>query len=338
MAVRVWQLTQPAGADGLTLAERDDPTPGPREVLVRTRAVSLNHRDLLVVRGVYSKRVRHRLVPCSDAAGEVAAVGDGVSAVRAGDRVTTTFIPGWLDGPCPTGASRIAPGAGEVNGVLAEAIVVPEHGIMPAPSHLSFEEASTLPCAMLTAWHALFEEAPPPAPATVLTLGTGGVSVGAVQMALAGGLRVIATSSQDDKLDRVRALGVTDVINYREVGTWGDRARELTGGAGVDNVIEVGGQGTLQQSLRAVRAGGTVSLIGVLSGQAPVDLTPVLMRNVRLQGVLVGSHAMYRRMTSALTAWRLRPIVDRVVPFSNAPEAFRHLASGRHLGKVVIAV
>lgn len=336
--MRAWQITSPAGADGLTPVESDLRAPGPRDVVVRTRAVSLNHRDLLVAAGTYSRRMRPGLVPCSDAAGEIVDTGSEVTAFRTGDRVTSTFLPAWIDGPCPADASRGSLGAVDVDGVLADTLVLPEQAVIHAPPHLSFEEAATLPCAVLTAWHALFEEGPLPEGAAILTLGTGGVSVSAVQLALAAGCRVIATSSRAEKLDRLRALGVRGLINYREVEAWGDRARELTGGRGVDHVIEVGGQGTLKQSLRAVRPGGTISLIGVLSGDAPVNLTPVLMRNIRVQGVLVGSRAMFRRMNNALSAWKLHPLVDRVFPFDEAPGAFRYLASGAHFGKVVIAL
>jgi NADPH:quinone reductase-like Zn-dependent oxidoreductase len=335
--VRAWQLTEPTGPDGLSLTDSDDPSPASHEVMVATRAVALNYRDLVVLKGGYP-RTRADLVPCSDAAGVVVAVGAAVTGVAPGDRVTSTFMPAWQDGRLSSEAARSALGAGAIQGVLSDVVVLPERGVLPIPGHLTFEEASTLPCAALTAWHALFEEGGLPGDATVLTLGTGGVSVAALQFALNAGASVIATSSHGEKLARLRAMGAHEVINYREVEDWGERVRELSGGAGVDHVIEVGGQGTLSQSLRAVRTGGTISLIGVLARPAPVSLAPVLLRNVRLQGVLVGSRAMFERMNDAIGAARMRPVVDRVFPFEQAPDAFRHLASGSHFGKVVIGL
>jgi NADPH:quinone reductase-like Zn-dependent oxidoreductase len=330
-----WELTAPTGPDALTLVEAPDPVPGPLDVVVRVRAVSLNYRDLLVIGGQYARNLPPRLVPCSDAAGEVVAVGALVREVSVGTRVTSLFAPGWQAGAFSLAAAKTALGAG-VHGVLADHVVLPASGVVPVPAHLSFEEAATLPCAALTAWHALFEEAPFTPGATVLTLGSGGVSVFALQFAHAAGARVIATTTRAAKAERLRALGADEVIDVGGEPGWGDRARALTGGVGVDQVIEVGGQGTLDQSLRAVRLGGTVSLIGVLAGPAPVNLTPVLMRNIRLQGVMVGSRDMAGRMHAAITQRRLRPVIDRVFPFQEAPAAFAYLASGSHVGKIVV--
>jgi NADPH:quinone reductase-like Zn-dependent oxidoreductase len=334
--MRAWQIAEFVGPEGLSLVDRPDPAPGPRDVVVAVRAVSLNYRDLVVVKGGY-RRTEPGLVPCSDAAGEVVAVGGAVTTVAVGDRVTSTFMPLWQSGRLRSEAARRALGAGSTPGVLATTVVLDENAVVPVPPHLSFDEASALPCAALTAWHALFEEGALPDDATVLTLGTGGVSIAALQLARNAGARVIATSSDDGKIARLKALGVDDTINYREVEDWGDRARDLTGGAGVDHVIEVGGQGTLAQSIRAVRTGGTISLIGVLARSLPVNLAPLFLRNIRLQGVLVGSREMFLRMHTAIVAAGIRPVIDRVFPFEQAPEAFAHLASGRHFGKVVVS-
>jgi NADPH:quinone reductase-like Zn-dependent oxidoreductase len=335
--MRAWELATPTGPAALELTDRPEPAAGPTDVVVKVRAVSLNYRDLLVVSGKYARSLPPRLVPCSDAAGEVVAVGDAVRGVALGDRVTSTFAPAWAAGQFSVEAGRSALGAG-VNGVLAELVRLPGAGVLPMPSHLSFEEAATLPCAALTAWHALFEETPFTPASTVLAIGSGGVSVFAMQFARVAGARVIATTRGGDKAHRLRELGAHEVVVTAGLATWGDRVRELTGGVGADQVIEVGGQGTFDQSVRAVRPGGTISLIGVLSGAAAVNLTPVLMRNIRVQGVMVGSREMFARMNAALAAHGLRPAVDRRFGFDEAPAAFAHLGSGAHVGKIVIAV
>jgi NADPH:quinone reductase-like Zn-dependent oxidoreductase len=334
--MRAWQIAQPTGPGGLSLVEGPDPAPGPGDVVVRTRAVSLNYRDLVVAGGRYGRAPRPGAIPCSDAAGEVAAVGDGVSEVRVGDRVTSTFAPAWLAGQYSVGAAKSALGSGDVPGVLADTIVLPASGVMPINEGLSWQAASTLPCAALTAWHALFEEAPFRPDSTVLTLGTGGVSIFALQFATRAGARVFCTSSHDEKRARLTALGASGTINYREEPQWGDRVRAIAGRDGVDHVIEVGGQGTLAQSLRAVRPGGTITLIGTLAEPSAVQLTPVFMKNIRLQGIMVGSREMYTRMNASLAATGLQPVIDRVFPFENAPAAFEYLASGAHFGKVVV--
>ena len=334
--MRAWELTEPTGPRALVLSDRPDPQPGPGDVLVRVEAISLNYRDLLMVRGHYSRRMPARMVPCSDAAGTVIATGAGVRDVAIGDRVTSAFAPGWAAGQFSLAAARSALGAGTTAGCLADHLLLPAHAVVPVPSPLSMHEAATLPCAALTAWHALFEEAPIRPGDSVLTLGSGGVSVFAMQFARAAGARVVATTGSDSKAERLRALGAEHVINYREIPAWGDAARAAAGGEGIDHVVEVGGQGTFDQSVRAVRLGGTISLIGVLAGAAPVNLTPVLMRNIRVQGVMVGSLEMHRRMTAAIAHHALRPVIDRVFPFDEAPDAFEYLASGAHVGKIVV--
>jgi NADPH:quinone reductase-like Zn-dependent oxidoreductase len=325
------------GLEGLEQQERPRPEPGPGEVQLRVAAVSLNYRDLLVVRGQYNPKMPLPRVPCSDAAGTVAAVGPGVR-LPVGLRVAGLFMPTWQCGTVTAAAARSALG-GAVDGVLAEYVVLPADGVVPVPDHLSDEEAATLPCAALTAWHALVTEGAVKPGDVVLTQGTGGVSLFALQFAKLAGARVIITSSRDDKLERARALGAAEGINYRTTPEWGDRARQLTGGVGVDHVVEVGGAGTLAQSLRAVRMGGRVSLIGVLAGGGgPLNLTPVLMKNVRVQGIFVGSREMFEAMIRAVAGHRLKPVVDRVFGFAEAAEAFRHLESGAHFGKVCIRV
>ncbi len=335
--MRAWQIAQPVGPNGLSLVEMPDPVPGPGDVVVRTRAVSLNYRDLVVVGGRYGRAPQPGAIPCSDAAGEVVGVGTAVPELRIGDRVTSTFAPAWLAGQYSVAAAKSALGSGEVPGVLADTIVLPASGVMPINEGLSFEAASTLPCAALTAWHALFEEAPFRPGTTVLTLGSGGVSVFVLQFAARAGARVFATSSSDAKRERLAGLGAAATLNYRDDAAWGDTVRRMAGRDGVDHVIEVGGQGTLAQSLRAVRPGGSITLIGTLAEPSAVQLTPIFMKNIRLQGIMVGSREMYTRMNASLAATGLQPVIDRVFPFEDAPAAFEYMASSAHLGKIVIA-
>ncbi|GIW87654.1 MAG: NADPH:quinone oxidoreductase [Isosphaeraceae bacterium] len=320
------------------LVERPDPVVGPGQVLVEVAAVSLNYRDLMMVRGAYNPRLAVPRIACSDAAGRVAAVGPGVARWKVGDRVIGTFFQGWDDGPVSEPRVARALG-GEVDGVLAERVVFDEGGLVATPGHLSDEEAATLPCAGLTAWNALFEGSAPVRPGeVVLTQGTGGVSLFAVQMGVMAGARVIVTSSRDDKLERAQRLGAAQGINYVQEPEWDQRARALSGGAGVDHLVELGGAGTLARSIRATRMGGQVHVIGVLSGAGEVNPIPILMRSVRLRGIFVGSRAMFERMNRAIEAHGLRPVVDRVFPFDEAPAAYAHLASGQHFGKVVVRV
>jgi NADPH:quinone reductase-like Zn-dependent oxidoreductase len=335
--MRAWEFVH-FGLDHLRLVDRPARAPGPLEAVVRVRAVSINYRDWLMLSGEYNPRQALPLVPCSDAAGEVAAVGPGVTRVKTGDRVLGLFSQAWLAGPPRRDRIRSSLG-GPLDGVLADEIVLPEQGLVRTPDHLSDIEAATLPCAAVTAWNALVEQGAISAADTVLVQGTGGVSTFALLFARLHGARVIVTSSSDEKLARARALGASDTINYRTTPDWDKQARAATGHAGVDHVIEVGGADTLARSLRAVRPGGTISIIGVLGGKAAeLLLTPILMQNLRLQGVLVGSRDTFETMNRAIAQHRLRPIVDTVFPFDSAPDAFRHLAAGQHFGKVVIAV
>jgi NADPH:quinone reductase-like Zn-dependent oxidoreductase len=332
-AVRIHQL---GGPEGLTLDGVPEPTPGPGEVAVRVRATSLNYRDLMVLKGQYNPKLALPAVPLSDGAGEVSGVGPGVSRFHEGDRVAAAFMPGWVDGGVTDAKARTALGAGGL-GMLAETVVLPAEGVVAIPPHLTFEEAATLPCAAVTAWHALVTEGNLKAGDTVLVQGTGGVSLFALQFARMHGARVIATSGSDEKLERALRLGASDGVNYKTTPDWDKAARSLTGGEGVDHVVEVGGAGTLSRSLRAVKPGGRVSLIGVLTGGASeVNIMPVLMKNLGIQGIFVGSVAMFEAMNRAISLAAMRPVVDRVVPVDQAAEAYRHMAAGAHFGKIVI--
>jgi NADPH:quinone reductase-like Zn-dependent oxidoreductase len=335
--MKVYRLHEFNGADGLRLESLPDPTPGHGEVVMRIRAVSLNFRDLMIAKGVYNPKLRLPFVPVSDGAGEVVATGPGASRFTAGQRVVAAFMPGWVDGPPDEDKARSALGAGGT-GMLAEYVLLPEQALLPIPAHLNFTEAATLPCAGVTAWNALIATGGLQPGETVLTLGTGGVSLFAIQFARMAGARVIATSSSDQKLARALELGATEGINYQTTADWDKKARELTGGKGVDQVVEVGGAGTLPRSMRAVRMGGTISLIGVLSGAGDVNPVPILMKNIRVQGIFVGSRAMFEGMNRAIEAGGLRPVVDRVFEFDEAVRALKHLESGAHFGKVVVRV
>ncbi|MCA9706947.1 MAG: NAD(P)-dependent alcohol dehydrogenase [Myxococcales bacterium] len=314
------------------------PEPGPGQVRVRVAAVSLNYRDLLMVRGHYDPRLRLPVVPVSDGVGTIEALGPGVQGPSVGDRVAGMFVQRWFDGPPTPEALRTTLG-GPRDGMLAEQVLLDADGVAPVPEHLGDLEAATLPCAALTAWSALVTLGRVRAGDTVLVQGTGGVSTFALDFARLHGARVIATTGSPHKVEGLRARGAWEVLDHRADPSWGKTARALTEGRGVDHVVEVGGVGTLAQSIRALRPGGTVSLIGVLAGgQADLSLTPVLMNQMRIQGVFVGHRAGFGAMTRAIEQHRLRPLVDRVFDFGEARAAFEHLASGAHQGKVCIRV
>ncbi len=335
--MRGYRLHAFGGPEALQLEVLPDPRPGPGEVLVRIRAAALNYRDLLVSKGQYSRNLPLPLIPLSDGAGEVAEVGAGVTRVKPGDRVAAAFMTGWLDGPPSEEKARTSGSVGASDGVLAEARVFPQHALVPLPAHLSYEEASTLPCAAVTAWHALMVGRGLIPGDTVLVQGTGGVSLFALQFARLAGARVIATSSKDNKLERARKLGASDGINYKTTPDWDAAARALTGGVGVDHVVEVGGAGTLGKSLKAVRMGGRISLIGVLSGAGDVNFLPIVMKNIEMQGIFVGSRAMFEAMNRAITLHQVRPVVDRVLQFRPGRwRQLQYLETGAHFGKVVI--
>jgi len=334
--MKVIEIQNSFGIDSLAVNERPQPRPGPGQVLLKMRAWSLNFRDLMVVKGLYNPKLKFPLIPLSDGVGEVAAVGEGVTRAKVGERVAGAFMPGWVAGALTEAKAKTALGGG-VDGLLAEFAVLPEEGVVPVPGHLSDEEAATLPCAAVTAWNALMVSGAVKAGDTVLTLGTGGVSLFALQFARLAGARVIATSSSDDKLARARKLGASDGINYKTTPDWDKKVRELTG-EGVDYVVEVGGAGTLPRSLKAVRTGGTISLIGVLTGGGEVNPMPVLMKSVRLQGIYVGSREMFEAMNRAIELHKLKPVIDRVFPFTEISAALRHMESGSHFGKIAIRV
>jgi NADPH:quinone reductase-like Zn-dependent oxidoreductase len=334
--MRAYELGPGFGFDKLKLVERPDPSPpslGPRKVLVEWRAWSLNYRDLLVVTGAYNPRLRLPLSPLSDGAGEVVAVGPGTTRFRPGDRVLSCFMQQWIEGTLTADKARSDLG-GNLPGVLTESSELDEEGLVSIPEHLSFEEAATLPCAALTAWNALVVSGKLQAGETVLLQGTGGVSLFALQFAKLHGAEVVMTSSRDDKLARAKQLGADIGINYKSTPEWGKRALEM--GGPVDHVVEVGGGGTLSESLRAVRYGGHIALIGILSGAAPVNPLPILMKGVRVQGIYVGSRNMFEAMNRAIALHRIRPVIDRVFSFEEAVEALKYLQSAAHFGKVVI--
>jgi len=323
--------------DGLRLEECDVPRPGCGQVLVRIRAVSLNYRDLLMVTGTYSRNLTLPLVPLSDGAGEVMEVGEGVTRWKPGDRVMPIFFQNWLAGGITPDVPASALG-GARDGVLREYALFGEEGLVPIPPRLSFEEGATLPCAGVAAWHCLHSGALTCGD-TVLVLGSGGVSVFALQLAGAAGARVIATSGSDAKAERLKELGASDVINYRSEPAWEKRVLELTDARGVDIVVEVGGAGTLAQSIKATRIGGHISLLGVLAGQrGEVNPLPAVMKGIRIQGIFVGSRALFEAMNRVIALHAIHPVIDRVFPFSEVAQAFRYLESGAHVGKVVIAL
>ncbi len=335
--MRAYQLTEFGGPAAIKPVSLPSPAPGVGQVAIRVRAVALNYRDLMLAQGVYNPKLKLPITPVSDGAGEVIANGPGANRFQAGDRVVANFMPGWVEGRLDEAKARTALGA-ESAGMLAEEVVVAESGLLPIPGSLSFEQAATLPCAGVTAWNAVVECGRVRPGDVVLVQGTGGVSLFALQFAHAAGATVIATSSSDDKLARAKALGATHGVNYKTTPEWDRAVRDLTGGRGVDLVVEVGGAGTLARSVKAVRMNGVIVLIGVLAGMGEVNPLPILMKGVGVQGIFVGSRAMFEAMNQAMTANRIEPVIDRVFPFDEAPAAYAHLASQKHFGKIVIQV
>ncbi len=333
--MRVWQIPS-FGIDSLELVERPTPQPGPGEVLVRIHAVSLNYRDLMMVKGTYNPKLRLPRIPCSDGAGEISAIGEGVIQWKPGDRVCGSFFQNWHDGP-PTPAKVKGALGGDIDGTLAEYMLLKETGLVRIPDHLSFEEAATLPCAAVTARNALAAASLQPN-STVLIQGTGGVSIFALQFARLKGLRVLGISSSDAKLQRACSLGLDKGLDYGETSEWDRWVLEQTSGEGVDLVVEVGGVGTLPRSLRAVKMGGTIAQIGILSGPAePVPIPMILHKQVRIQGIYVGSRHHFEEMNKAIAAAKLRPIVESR-PWTEAREAFREMESASHFGKLVLTI
>jgi NADPH:quinone reductase-like Zn-dependent oxidoreductase len=334
--MRAFQLTKPGSIEGLSKVDVPEQKPGRRQVLVKVAACSLNYRDLAIALGTYRAGTKPNVIPLSDGAGEVVEVGAEVTRVKAGDRVAGNFFQRWIGGVASADTQASALGGG-IDGMLRDYAVLEENGVVKLPAHLSYEEAATLPCAAVTAWHALMEHARIIAGQTVLVQGTGGVSIFALQLARLAGANVVAISSSDEKLKRVKALGAMHGVNYKTTPEWDKAVVELTG-TGVDHVVEVGGANTLERSLRSVRVGGKVSLIGVLSGSGEINPTLIFARRANVQGISVGSTQMFEAMNRAIDAGKLKPVIDKVFGFDETPAAYRHLQSAQHVGKVVIRV
>ena len=333
--MRSYEIEQ-FGIDNLKLVERDVPTLATGEVLVKLRAASLNYRDVMVVSGNYNPRMKLPAIPFSDGAGEIVEVGEGVTKWKVGDRVCSTVIAGWADGEPTAEKSKSAIGAGSLAGILREYANFNEASIVAVPKHLTFEEASTLPCAAVTAWNALVVSGKIKEGDTVLTLGTGGVSIFAVQIAKLFSARVISTSSSDEKLERVKQLGADETINYRTRDDWEKAVLELTGGQGVDHVVEIGGTGTLTKSVRSVRVGGHIALIGGLDMTGDFNPIQIFMKGIKVQGIFVGSREMFENLNSVIESSNLKPVVDRVFEFDRVREALHFMESGSHFGKIVV--
>jgi NADPH:quinone reductase-like Zn-dependent oxidoreductase len=334
------QLRDSFGIDSLALADQPRPTPGPGEILIKVNAASLNYRDLLVVDGIFFPDLPFPFVPVSDAAGQVEQVGAGVTQFGPGDRVTTHYIQDWERGPFThalLSSGYLASSLGGPRpGILSEYVVLPERGVVPTPSYLSDEEAATLPIAGLTAWES-FRFGSLRAGQTVLVQGTGGVSIFALQLAKALGARVIITSSSDDKLKRAKKLGADVAINYKTDPDWWQNVKAATDGLGVDHVVDVGGQDTLNQSLKALKPGGFIAVVGILTGvECRLDVLTFLRRNARLQSLSVGSRQSFGEMNTFMEEHQLHPVVDAVFPWSKTAEAFRSLKAGEHFGKLVL--
>jgi NADPH:quinone reductase-like Zn-dependent oxidoreductase len=328
-----------AGAlDNIVIVRRPVLKLEPWQVRLRVRAASLNHRDLLVIHGHRSDPSRVPLVPLSDCAGEVVEVGCDVKRFKIGDRVSAAPLPAWVTGPF-SGEMLASALGGAVDGVLGEYFSCDQRAVVAMSDWLSFEEAATLPCAALTAWNALFEQSDLKPGQTVLVQGSGGVSIFALQFAVAAGARVIATSCSDLKLERLRELGATHAINYRRQPDWSRAVLEVTNGTGVDHVIETGGAGTLDQSIKATAVGGCISVIGVLTGATGTfDTLPILKKTLRLQGIVVGSVEMFERMVGTIENLKISPVIDRTFDMQEIVAALKYLASGRHVGKIVVRV
>jgi len=336
--MKAYELKAVPALDSLTRTERDTPRPGPREVLIRMKAWTLNFRDTLVARGSYGGPPKAGLIPLSDGAGEVVEIGAGVTRVAVGDRVAGIFMQNWLAGDITAEAGASALG-GAIDGMLAEYVVLSQDGVVKVPSHLTWEEAASLPCAAVTAWNALVREARVKAGDTVVLLGTGGVSMIGLQFAKLHGARCIVTSSSDEKLDQARTLGADALVNYRSRPDWEQAVLEHTDGRGADIVVEVGGVGTFDKSLASLRPGGRVCLIGVLTGvSGPVNTAAILRRHLRVHGIYVGSREMFEEMNRAIAVSGIRPPVGSRFGFEEARPAYDHMLAGAHFGKVAISM
>ncbi|HEV2531928.1 NAD(P)-dependent alcohol dehydrogenase [Phenylobacterium sp.] len=336
--MRALNVSEPWGLDQLKVVEAPDPKPGPGEVLVRMRAVSLNYRDLLMVGGIYGRgpAMGGPIVPFSDGCGIVEQVGAGVTRFAVGDRVATLFFQGWISGPptlekVSTALGYPIPGAGRELGVFSQ------EGLSKVPDFLTDQQVATLPCAALTAWRGLFEDARTQPGETVVLQGTGGVSIFGLQFAHAAGLKTIITSSSDEKLERAKGLGADTLVNYRTEPEWAKPVRAATGGVGADVILEVGGAGTIEQSMRAIRIGGHIAIIGVVAGAGnPFNPASLIGNSAKLQGLSVGSREMFEAMCRAIDQHRIQPVVDKVFPWTEARAAFQAMQGGEHFGKIVL--
>ncbi len=334
--MRAYEINSDGGIEALALMERPDPRPGPCEVLVRVRASSVNYRDLSTVEDPVSRNLAYPRIPNSDGAGEVVEVGEAVTRFKPGDRVAATFFQRWIDGEITQDAMASALG-GALDGMLAEYVVLHQDGLASVPEHLSDLEAATLPCAALTAWNSLVERGNVKSGDTVLLLGTGGVSIFALQFATLLGARAIITSSSDEKLSHAKSLGAWETINYRQTPDWDQAVLDLTAGRGVDHSVEVGGAGTLAKSVAATRVAGSIGLIGVLT-QGELNPALIMRKSIRLQGIYVGSRRMFEDMNRAIAQHRLRPVIHRTYPFEEGRDAYRAMRQAQHFGKLVIEI
>ncbi|MBO6560083.1 MAG: NAD(P)-dependent alcohol dehydrogenase [Nisaea sp.] len=332
--MKAYEIVSDGGVDALALNERPDPKPGPGEVLVRVRASSINYRDLSTVEDPVPRGIPYPRIPNSDGAGDVVETGAGVTRWKAGDKVCGCFFQGWQDGDITPEIMGRALG-GTVDGMLAEYVVLREDGLVAMPAHLSYEEAATLPCAALTAWVSLVEKGNVKAGETVLLLGTGGVSVFALQFCKLMGVRAICTSSSDEKIARLKAMGADEVINYRTHPEWQEKVLELTGGRGVDHTVEVGGAGTLERSIASTRIAGSIGLIGVLTG-GTVNPVMIMRKSIRLQGIYVGSRRVFEDMNAAISQHGLKPVISETFDFADARQAFHAMRAAGHFGKLVV--
>ncbi len=330
-----WRISS-FGIDHLEAFDAPIPTPLPGQIVIKVHSASLNYRDLMMVKGFYNPKMALPRIPCSDGAGEIVEAGEGVTDFKPGDRVAGIFMQRWIDGP-PSAAKQKAALGGDVDGMLAEYVALDATGVVRLPEHLSYDEGATLPCAGVTAWNAVVTEAGTRPGDTVLIQGTGGVSIFALQLARLLGARVLGTSGSDEKLERAKSLGLDAGVNYKEHPNWADWVLAETDGQGADLVVEVGGAGTFAQSLKAVRVGGTITQIGVLSQSTePLQIAPILRKQVRVQGIFVGSRADFLAMNGAISQNKLKPVIDSVFAFSDARAAFQKMEAASHFGKIVI--
>ena len=336
--MKLFEIRDSFGLDNLKPAERPTPEPRPDEVLIRVRAVSLNYRDLLVVQGKYNPRMKLPRVPLSDGAGEIVSVGAEVTGWKPGERVVAPFFPAWLNGEL-TGPAAASALGGDVDGMLREFITIRADALLSIPDHLSYEQAAALPCAAVTAWNGLFVSGHLKPGQTLLLQGTGGVSLFGLQFGKIAGANIILLSSSDAKLERARALGADHTINYKSTPDWEKEIHKITNGRGVDLTLEVGGTGTLSKTLKATTYAGQVSLIGVLTGiSGDVQIAPVLHKAITIRGIYVGSRTIFESMNRAIAQHKIEPIIDQVFSFDQALDAFRHLESAQHFGKIVIRI